>query len=62
MTRQLRRLSQPIYRYESDNANLLDGAMFAFVQGTDPEVFLLLEARSKGNNHQWEFALVLCHG
>ncbi len=57
VTRQLRRLSQPIYRYESDNADLLDGALFAFVQGTDPEVFLLLEARRKGQGHRWEFAL-----
>lgn len=54
---QLRLLPKPIYRYESTNPTLLDGAIFAFVQGTNPEVLLLLEARQVGNEHVWQHAL-----
>jgi hypothetical protein len=43
----LRLLSQPLYRYESTDPEVLDGALFAFVTsaGTDPEVLLVIEAR-----------------
>lgn len=50
-------LTQPIYRYLSDDPELIDGAMFAFVLGTDPEIFLLLEDRRlQGANH-WQYGL-----
>jgi hypothetical protein len=38
----VRLLTQPIYRYPSSAA--VDGAVFAFVQGTDPECLLLIKA------------------
>jgi hypothetical protein len=41
----LRLLSQPLYRYVETPEGIKDGALFAFSTGTDPEVFLLLEAR-----------------
>jgi hypothetical protein len=54
---ELRLLTQPIYRYASPEEGVLDGGLFAFVQGTDPEVFLLLEARGgKQDQARWEFA------
>ena len=57
-SRQLMRLlTQPIFRYQSDRERVVDGAIFAFVQGTDPEVFLLLEARQEGNMSAWHYAL-----
>src|SRR5262245_14728141 len=45
----LRLLPRPLYRYDFTNAKepdpkLLDGALFAYVLGTDPEVVLVLEA------------------
>jgi hypothetical protein len=43
---ELRLLPQPI----------VDGALFVFVQGTDPEVFVLLEARGEGEAVAWNFA------
>jgi hypothetical protein len=43
--RDMRLLAQPIYRYENTKGDLLDGGLFVFVVGTDPEVFLLIEAR-----------------
>jgi hypothetical protein len=39
-----RLLSQPLSRYSDPGAGLLDGGVFAFVEATDPEVFLVLEA------------------
>ena len=53
----LRLLPQPIYRYKSTDPDVLDGAMFAIVLGTDPEVFLLLEARSSTDELRWQYAL-----
>jgi hypothetical protein len=54
--REMRLLTQPVYRYEKPEGDLIDGAMFAFALGTDPEVFLLLEARQpKTGAPEWRF-------
>jgi hypothetical protein len=37
-------LAQPIHRYRDPLAGLLDGAMFIFAHGTNPEIVLLIEA------------------
>lgn len=39
----LRLLPQPLYRYPDDAAGAVDGALFAFVIATDPELFVLIE-------------------
>jgi hypothetical protein len=54
LRRPLRLLTQPVYRYESTDG---DGALFAFVEGTDPEVFLLIEARAGDKGQTWHYAL-----
>jgi hypothetical protein len=41
---QLRLLTTPIYRYSAKNEGVEDGALFAIVQGTNPEVLVLVEA------------------
>ena len=53
---QLRLLPQPAFRYASAKDGILDGGLFVLVQGTDPEVFVLLEARGAGDKAQWMFA------
>jgi hypothetical protein len=53
---ELRLLSQPLYRYPDNTPNVLDGAIFAWVMGTDPEVFLLLEAASPAQDWKMAFA------
>ena len=54
--RELRLLSNPVYRYDSDDPDILDGALFAFVEGTDPEAFLLIEARASGKDElEWHY-------
>ncbi len=56
-----RLLPQPLYRYESSDPDVLDGAVFAFVSsaGTDPEVLLVLEADrpASGGDFAWQYAL-----
>ena len=57
LTRPLRLLTQPIYRHESTDPGVPDGALFAFVEGTDPEVFLLIEAHAGEAGPTWNYAL-----
>ena len=58
---EMRLLPKPIYRYKLDDGqtvhpDLIDGALFAFVQGTDPEAVLLIEAIRQGNRTNWQYA------
>ena len=57
VTRELRLLTQPVYRYESTGANSGDGALFAFVEGTDPELFLLIESQGSGSEARWSYGI-----
>ncbi len=53
----LRLLPNPIHRYANAAKGLADGAVFAFVKGTDPEALLLLEAAADaGKEPAWRFA------
>ena len=54
--RDLRLLRQPLYRYRPDSETLLDGALFAFVEATDPDLLLLIEAHQTGSNSEWRYA------
>lgn len=54
---EIRLLTQPIYRYKLKDSDLLDGALFAFVQGTDPELLLLIEAWRKETKWEWRYGL-----
>lgn len=53
----LRLMSQPIVRYEPQAKEILDGAIFSFSKGTNPEVLLVVEAivDDKGNK-RFEYA------
>jgi hypothetical protein len=55
--REMRLLSQPIYRYADNREPIIDGGLFAFVQGTDPETLLLIEARRMEGKPRWEYGL-----
>ena len=52
----LRMLSRPIYQYGIPAKGVTEGAMFAYSQGTDPEVLLLIEAREKEKESEWFYA------
>jgi hypothetical protein len=61
-TSPLRLLTQPLYRYEASRADLVDGALFAFVHATDPEVLLLIEARPVDGSPVWYYGLARMSG
>ncbi len=42
---ELRLMGRPLLRYADPNQGLVDGALFAFADGTNPEVLLLVECR-----------------
>jgi hypothetical protein len=57
----LRLLPRPLHRYDLANAKdpdpkLLDGGLFAYVLGTDPEVVLILEAVGSTEKAEWQYA------
>ena len=53
----LRLLPRPLYRYESTDSAVVDGAVFALVSsaGTDPEIILLIEARKTPTGMRWDY-------
>lgn len=53
---ELRLLTKPLYRYEVKDGPVIDGAVFAFAMGTDPEVLLLLEAVQQDGKASWQYA------
>lgn len=55
----LRMLPSPLYRYASDRSpKIIDGTIFTFVQGTDPEVLLLIEAVTDSDGEtSWRYGL-----
>ncbi|NLS94196.1 MAG: hypothetical protein GXX96_18705 [Planctomycetaceae bacterium] len=47
---ELRLIATPVCRYQPNRPEeTLDGALFAICQGTDPEIFLAIEARRTAN-------------
>lgn len=54
----LRLLPKPWLRYGKAGSGVEDGALFAFVLGTDPEVVLMIESRpAPGGGFRWEYGL-----
>ncbi len=54
---QPRLLDKPLYQYGAGADGLLEGGLFAFVVGTDPEVLLVIEARETKERREWQYAL-----
>ena len=50
-------MPKPLYRYEPATGDLVDGALFCLAHGTDPEIFLVIEAHKKGDSAEWRYAL-----
>jgi hypothetical protein len=54
---ELRLLPQPVYRYSLPKEGVFSGGLFALVHGTDPEIWVLIEARGKdAASARWQFA------
>lgn len=58
-TQETRLLFQPLHRWEDREHGVIDAALFAFVEATDPEVLLILSAESGKNDSDriWTYTL-----
>lgn len=52
----LRLLAKPLLRYTDEAHDVIDGAVFAYTMGTDPEANLVLELVRSGESSKWQFA------
>jgi hypothetical protein len=52
-----RLLPRPVYRYDARQTKTIDGALYAFVIGTDPELMLLLECDTAAAKPEWRFGV-----
>jgi hypothetical protein len=59
---ELRPLTSPLYRYEDAASAVIDGAIFSFANGTNPEVLLVLEAYKTKDAEGWRYGLVQMTG
>jgi hypothetical protein len=55
---ELRLLARPVHQYRDPESGLLDGAIFIFTHGTNPELLLLIEALQSRSSASWQYALV----
>jgi hypothetical protein len=53
----LRTPPQPIYRYPSGATDLIDGALFCMFADWDPDLILLIEARTGQDGPQWHYGI-----
>jgi len=59
---ELRPLASPLVRYDDAAGGILDGAIFSFASGTNPEVLLVLEAHESDGKAAWVYGLVQLTG
>lgn len=58
----LRTLRQPLYRYESEVPEILDGAVFGMFKDWDPEILLLFEASKINDDFIWHYSVARFNG
>jgi hypothetical protein len=56
---ELRLMPRPLVRYDDAEAELVDGALFAFAYGTNPELLAIIEARGAAPA-KWQVAFARC--
>ena len=59
---QLRLIPRPLYRYSAPDDGVLDGALFSFALGTDPEVIALVESQKVEDADVWMIAFARLTG
>jgi hypothetical protein len=57
---ELRLMARPLHRYKDPDAELQDGAIFAFAYGTNPELLAVIEARGAAETSQWQIGFARC--
>ncbi len=60
---ELRLMGKPLHRYADPDKGIVDGAIMAFVEGTNPETLLLIECRSENENKPtWSYGFTRMSG
>lgn len=56
---QMRLMTKPVYRYADKESGLLDGAIFSLANGTNPDVLVVIEARTppNGSGAVWQYGV-----
>ena len=55
-------MAKPLHQYEATDGSGREGAVFALVTTTDPEIVLLIESRkAKGGGREWVWAAARMH-
>jgi hypothetical protein len=57
---ELRLMARPLHRYQDSDAQIHDGAIFAFAYGTNPELLAVIEARGEADKSQWQVGFARC--
>lgn len=51
-------MPRPIQRYSDKSSGLIDGAMFVYAWGTNPETIVVVEFQQKGARKTWLYGLL----
>ena len=54
----LRFMPQPIHRYDDTSTGLIDGALFAYAWGTNPETIVVVECQRKQSQNTWRYGFL----
>jgi hypothetical protein len=54
----LRLLPRPVYRYQDEDTGLIDGALFNFAHGTNPEILAVIECRKQAPGTSWTYGFL----
>lgn len=55
---ELRLLPRPVYRYEDEENDLIDGGLFIFAHGTNPEALGVIECRKEASEKVWSYGFL----
>ena len=58
MRSELRLMSRPTRRYDDASSGLIDGAMFVYARGTNPETIVVIECQRKRSGHTWLYGFL----
>lgn len=54
---ELRLLTKPLLRFGEEGSESIDGALFVFAHGTDPELMIVIECLQRGTQPRWYYSL-----
>jgi hypothetical protein len=55
---ELRLLPNPVYRYQDKEDGLIEGALFNFAHGTNPEILAVIECRKEPSGPVWSYGFL----